>query len=296
MKRVCAGVLGAKPPGLSDCRRQANFGGDSRSVRLNDERMGIDVGRHTFPHPRNPKCAYSENTMLRDRRKFVEANSNAARQSKQSVNDYAEFLAAYFSVGDWFTTLTFRDRHHHLEIDAKRPAMRRVYRETYRFSDARVSPNGLGICPPDPRIQAWEPTSRFRYEPGPPVRDAALREINHFLLELGWEAAGRSRQEIFDWMATGKNLTDRMQLARRLSGKCLFCALLVGNRFKEHAKTLRAVATNSIGWVIAEEFGRLGGRWHVHLLIRGATKLRRLKWWRRAFIRFGRARIEAIHE
>jgi hypothetical protein len=233
--------------------------------------------------------------MLADRRKFVEANSQAARYSKQSVLDYADFLANYFCIGDWFMTITFRDRHKNLERDASRSGMLRACREKQRFTDAKPSLNGIGTLPADPRIQAWEPSSKFRREPGPPVRDVALRELDHFLFELGWEAAGRSRQEIFGWLAAGKNLANRMQLARTLSGNCLFCALLARDGFEQRAKVVRTVSTNTIGWVIAEEFGRLGGRWHVHLLIRGATQLRRAKWWRRAFIRFGRARIEPIH-
>jgi hypothetical protein len=47
-----------------------------------------------------------------------------------------------------------------------------------------------------------------------------------------------------------------------------------------------------VGWVIAEEFGGLGGRWHAHGLISGVSRLERKFWWREAFRRFGRTRIE----
>ena len=47
-----------------------------------------------------------------------------------------------------------------------------------------------------------------------------------------------------------------------------------------------------IGWVIAEEFGRLGGRWHCHLLVTGVTNLPRSKWQAEAHRRFGYTRIE----
>lgn len=47
-----------------------------------------------------------------------------------------------------------------------------------------------------------------------------------------------------------------------------------------------------VGWVIAEEFGALGGRWHAHGLISGVSRLQRKFWWREAFRRFGRTRIE----
>jgi hypothetical protein len=50
-----------------------------------------------------------------------------------------------------------------------------------------------------------------------------------------------------------------------------------------------------IGWVLAEEFGRLGGRWHCHLLISGVSQLHRRFWWREAFRRFGISRIEPFN-
>src|SRR5205814_4911560 len=34
-------------------------------------------------------------------------------------------------------------------------------------------------------------------------------------------------------------------------------------------------ASKPIGWMIAEEFGRLGGRWHCHALITGVASLHR---------------------
>lgn len=47
-----------------------------------------------------------------------------------------------------------------------------------------------------------------------------------------------------------------------------------------------------VGWVIAEEFGALGGRWHCHGLVCGVSGISRAFWWREAFRRFGRTRIE----
>jgi hypothetical protein len=47
-----------------------------------------------------------------------------------------------------------------------------------------------------------------------------------------------------------------------------------------------------VGWMIAEEFGGLGGRFHCHALVTGVGGLRREFWWREAFRRFGRTRIE----
>lgn len=47
-----------------------------------------------------------------------------------------------------------------------------------------------------------------------------------------------------------------------------------------------------VGWVIAEEFGALGGRWHCHGLVSGVSQLSRRFWWSEAKRRFGRTRIE----
>ncbi len=48
----------------------------------------------------------------------------------------------------------------------------------------------------------------------------------------------------------------------------------------------------SIGYVIAEEFGDWGGRFHCHLLISGVKGLGRRFWWSEAFRRFGRTEIK----
>ena len=123
-----------------------------------------------------------------------------------------------------------------------------------------------------------------------------MREIEHWLLELGWEAAGRTRQEIFDRLADGLAGKERRDFARRICRKCLCCAVLEDPVTFSFFCEIHKIAGAAIGWVIAEEFGRAGGRWHVHLLVRGAQHIRRKKWWKRAFLRFGRNRIEPIHE
>ena len=56
-----------------------------------------------------------------------------------------------------------------------------------------------------------------------------------------------------------------------------------------------AAGASPIGWVLAEEFGRLGGRWHCHLLISGVSRLHRTFWWREAFRRFGRTKINPFN-
>jgi hypothetical protein len=51
-------------------------------------------------------------------------------------------------------------------------------------------------------------------------------------------------------------------------------------------------AAGPIGWLMAEEFGSVGGRFHCHLLVTGVRNAHRQFWWAEAFRRFGRTRIE----
>jgi hypothetical protein len=228
--------------------------------------------------------------MLKDRKRLIEKLAHDFLWRAEIVQQYGEFLRTLFSVGDWFVTLTFRDRHQDLvKIDGL-PRKKQRQRPNLEFVSANMSK-----CGPDPRIADWEPDSKNRVAPGPPVRDAALREIEHWLLELGWEASGHTRQEIFDRLAEGLTGAERRAFAKTLCRKCLICAALNDPATFAFYLDIRATATSAIGWVIAEEFGRHGGRWHVHLLIKGVQQLRRRKWWRRAFIRFGRSRIEPVH-
>ena len=214
----------------------------------------------------------------------------------QMVQEYGDFLRTLFLIGDWFVTLTFRDR---LQ-DSKQESLSPIENAHKAPSQRRETPQNSRIKPVkyqrDPRLDTWEPDSKYRREPGPPVRDAALREIEHWLLELGWEAAGHTRQEIFNQLADGLYGNERRRFARRLCKGCLICAVFEDPVSCHLDYEIRKAATAAIGWVIAEEFGRAGGRWHVHLLIRGVQRLRRKQWWKRAFVRFGRSRIEPIHE
>ena len=52
-----------------------------------------------------------------------------------------------------------------------------------------------------------------------------------------------------------------------------------------------AVGGKQIGWLLAEEFGRVGGRYHCHLLVTGVVNQTRKFWWREAFRQFGRSEI-----
>ena len=241
----------------------------------------------------DPKvCLLGREMMLKDRKRVTEKLAHDFRLRAEIVQQYGEFLRTLFSVGDWFVTLTFRDRHQ----DAAKKLDALPAGEIKRKPKAELVAAKIWKCDPDPRIADWEPYSKNRVAPGPPVRDAALREIEHWLLELGWEASGHTRQEIFDRLAAGLTGPARRAFAKTICRKCLICAALNAPVTFGLYLDIRATVTSAIGWVIAEEFGRHGGRWHVHLLIKGVRHLRRRKWWKRAFIRFGRSRIEPLHE
>jgi len=56
-----------------------------------------------------------------------------------------------------------------------------------------------------------------------------------------------------------------------------------------------AVGGKQIGWLLAEEFGRMGGRYHCHLLVTGVARQSRKFWWSEAFRRFGRSEIRVFN-
>lgn len=56
-----------------------------------------------------------------------------------------------------------------------------------------------------------------------------------------------------------------------------------------------AVGGKQIGWLLAEEFGRMGGRYHCHLLLTGVAQQSRKFWWSEAFRRFGRSEIRTFN-
>jgi hypothetical protein len=58
---------------------------------------------------------------------------------------------------------------------------------------------------------------------------------------------------------------------------------------------VQKLAGRPIGWIIAEEFGRLGGRWHCHILVAGVSGLHRKFCWLEARRRFGYTRIEPFN-
>ena len=232
--------------------------------------------------------------MLTDRKKTVETITANARLRRQIVPEYRALLRTLFGNGDWFVTITFRDRYQDSYPESTRTSQNDIKTSHSNENVRKQFKDNVKQCIRDPRLDSWEPDSKYRCEPGPPVRDAAMREIEHWLLELGFEAAGRKRQEIFDRLANGLDGIDRRNFARRLCRRCLCCEVYNDPVCTAFYHEIHKVATAAIGWVIAEEFGRAGGRWHVHLIVRGAQHVRRKKWWKRAFVRFGRTRIEPI--
>jgi len=63
-------------------------------------------------------------------------------------------------------------------------------------------------------------------------------------------------------------------------------------RIEEWLADIQAgVGGKQIGWILAEEFGRIGGRYHCHMLVTGVGRERRKFWWSEAFRRFGRSEI-----
>ncbi len=63
---------------------------------------------------------------------------------------------------------------------------------------------------------------------------------------------------------------------------------------KDFLCELQEAAEKPIRWMLAEEFGRVDGRYHCHGLVAGVAHLQRSDWWQKAFERFGRTRIEAF--
>ena len=164
--------------------------------------------------------------MLKERVRVLERAAKENQRRHQVVKDYGEFLRDLFNPGDWFMTITFRDRFQDVDLVSGNLNSGKMKRLKAARRRRRGLKKKVRKCPQDPRIENWEPQSRYRRAPGPPVRDASLREIEHFLLELGWESAGRTRQEIFDWLTEGLDRQEKTCLAKRICKSCLICTLL----------------------------------------------------------------------
>ena len=168
--------------------------------------------------------------LLPDRVGDTERDGRDSRRRRELALEFGMWLATSLGPWDWFINpISFRDRHRDLETDSKTSGQL-AYRSLDNGWISRVFTD-------DPRLNDWEPDFRGRRDPGPPVPDKALAEINSYLFDL--------------------------QIA----------------------------AGQPIRAMIAEEFGRIGGRYHAHALVAGVAHLRRNEWWEEAFKRFGRTRI-----
>ncbi len=168
--------------------------------------------------------------LLPDRVWDAERAGHDLERRRSLALEFGMWVASSLGPWDWFINpISFRDRHRDLEADSKTNQAR-----GYRSLD-----NGLisRVFSGDPALNEWKPDYKGRRNPGPPVPDQALAEINSYLFDLQ--------------SATGE--------------------------------PIRAM--------VAEEFGRIGGRYHAHALVAGVAHLRRDVWWNEAFKRFGRTRI-----
>ncbi len=63
-------------------------------------------------------------------------------------------------------------------------------------------------------------------------------------------------------------------------------------RIAEFFLRLQGEARQPVGWVIAEEYGQLGERYHCHALVTGVRNLSRQDWEKEAFRCFGHTQID----
>jgi hypothetical protein len=168
--------------------------------------------------------------VLSDHKVMIDRQAGLARQRRECATALGEFLAG-LDDWDWFFHFTFRDR-----VPCNRGGRVILVPATDVALVERCARSGR--LPPDPRIEAWQPSVRYRVDPVPPAPSWILGRVFDFFREVQRDA-GRP-----------------------------------------------------IGFVLAEEFGRIGGRWHLHGLVTGVGHLSRTFWWHQAFTMFGRCRIE----
>lgn len=126
----------------------------------------------------------------------------------------------------------------------------------------------------------------------------ALRLVDHRLPQERWALRRRQRRGLprafgefladlapWDWFMNPISFRDDGP-----SGPPVPDAALA--RIKEYFSLVQREAPKPLGWVIAEEFGRLGGRYHCHALVTGVAGVWRKFWWHEALRRFGRNRID----
>ena len=162
--------------------------------------------------------------MLTDHRIEQERWARQRRERKNLARAFGHFIAN-IAGWDWFINpLTLRN------VGFSPPAPR----ETGEL----LRDGCFAVCKPDPRLAAYQPSTRYTSRGGSPTPDAALARVQNWFLGVQKRAG------------------------------------------------------HPIGWMIAEEFGRLGGRWHCHGLVTGVSHLDRRAIWETANQDFGYTRIE----
>jgi len=158
-------------------------------------------------------------TKLIDHRQQAERSASDARQMRQAIRAYGEFIAS-LRLWIWFVTITIRD----------------WQCATAHIAD-RENTSAYQQCVSDPRIATWQP-SRRGFHDGDPA--------------------------------------------------CDFVRSMIMNFFEQ----LQIAAGKPIAWVMAEDFGRIAGRFHCHALVDGVGDLNTDYWRGEAFRRFGISRID----
>ncbi|HEV2495226.1 MAG TPA: hypothetical protein VG204_19380 [Terriglobia bacterium] len=101
----------------------------------------------------------------------------------------------------------------------------------------------------------------------------------------------------WDWFMNPISFRDDWRNAHRLPDKPSLktgppCSDEALAYLGEYFADVQRMAGKPIGWVLGEEFGPVGGRYHCHALVKGVAHLWRYFWWAEAFRRFGRTLIE----
>lgn len=122
--------------------------------------------------------------------------------------------------------------------------------------------------------------------------------VDHRFQQEGWAQESRQRRKLprafgmfiaslaaWDWFINPLSFRDRTP------GFGPPVPDIALSRITEFLLRIQSNAGRPIGWVVAEEFGRLGGRYHCHALITGVPDLSRQFWQREAYRCFGRTRI-----
>jgi hypothetical protein len=125
--------------------------------------------------------------------------------------------------------------------------------------------------------------------------------IDHRLEQERWARERRERRKmpgafgkfiaglaLWDWFVNPLSFRDQTNKGPPAPERAL-------SQINEYLLLVQRDVGQPIGWVIAEEAGRLGGRYHCHVLVTGVKRLSRDFWGREANRRFGYTRIERFN-